>query len=181
MRTIYLDGPEELQSLMDGIVEDFEAIDYTAVMSDELNRLSDLHRGFFNASSGPDGVAWKPNAPSTIRQKGHSTVLRGVRSAKPRKRKGGPKFVRTRWIGGFRLATSLTLKSGQSTGDAIREGIQTDTGGWMKFGTDVEYSGYNDQGTSRIPARPHIGMDDKHLDGMVERTLDYTIKELAKG
>lgn len=181
MNTIYLDGPEELQSLMDGIAEDFADIDYTVLMSQELNNLSDLHRGFFNTSSGPDGAAWKPNAPSTIRQKGHSTILRGVRSAKPKKRKSGPKFVRTRWIGGYRLATSLTLKAGQSTGDAIREGVQTATGGWLKFGTAVEYAGYNDQGTGRIPARPHIGMDDKHLDGIVERTLDYTLKQLAKG
>lgn len=174
MRTIYLDGPEGLQSLVDGIVEDYEAIDYSKLMSQELNNLSDLHRGFFNASAGPAGVAWKPNAPSTIRQKGHSTVLRGVRSAKPRKRKGGPKFVRTRWIGGYRLATSLTLKSGQSTGDAIRETVPSETGGLLKFGTDVEYSSYNED-------RPHVGMDDKHLDGIVERTLDYTIKEMAKG
>lgn len=181
MATTYLDGPEELQAFVDGIQEDMEAIDYTKLMSQELNNLADLHRGFFNASSGPDGAAWKPNASRTIRQKGHSTILRGVRTRKPPKRKTGPKFVRTRWIGGYRLSTSLTLKHGQSTGDAIREGIQTDTGGWLKFGTSVEYAGYNDQGTSRIPARPHIGMDDKHLDGMVERTLDYAIKELAKG
>ena len=50
----------------------------------------------------------------------------------------------------------------------------------LKFGTDLPYSVFNDQGTDRIPARPHIGMDNKHLDGLVRRALDYTIKQLAK-
>jgi len=174
-QTIHLDSIDELQDLYDGVAEDFRDIDYQPWMSDELNRLADLHRAFFNSSSGPDGALWKPNAPSTIRQKGHSTILRGVRGAKPprKTRKGGLKYRRSRWIGGYRLATSLSAKGVGSAGDAVREAIDKSTGAQLAFGTTVPYSIYNED-------RPHLGMNESHLDGMVERVADHVLAQLAK-
>lgn len=177
-QTIVLDGIEELPELFASIQEDFEAIDYTDWMGGELDRIADLHKSYFDASSGPDGAAWKANAPSTIAWKGHSTILRGVRSKKPpnvKGTKGRPKvkFTRTRWIGGFRLSTSLTAKTRQTFGDSIREAVATEGGGMMKFGTSVEYSAYNED-------RPHVGLNDEYLDAATERAADYTLAALAK-
>lgn len=177
-QTLTLDGIEELPELFAGIQEDFEAIDYGEWLAGELDRMAVAHKAYFDSSTGPDGAAWKPNAPSTIRQKGHSTILRGVRGRKERNIKGTkrrPKvtFSRARWIGGFRLSTSLTAKTRQTFGDAIREAIATEYGGELKFGTSVEYSVFNED-------RPHVGISEKHLDGMVERAADFTLAELAK-
>ena len=176
-QTITLDSLDELQDLYDGIAEDFADIDYTDWMGRELELMADLHKGFFNASTGPDGAPWKPNAPATIAYKGHSTILRGVRGRKERNYKGTklrPKvtFSRARWIGGYRLSTSLTAKTRQTFGDAIREGIQTDTGGWMTFGTSVEYSVFNED-------RPHVGLSEQHLDKMTNRVADFALERLA--
>lgn len=184
-QTIVLDGIEELPELFASIQEDFGAIDYGQFLAAELDRMAVLHKSYFDSSRGPDGAAWKANAPRTVQQKGHAVVLRGIRgrkatNIKATKRRPGVKFARTRNIAGFRLATSLTAKSRQSFGDAIREAIATTNGGALKFGTAVAYSIYNDQGTDRIPARPHIGMSEKHLDQMTARAADYTLAELSK-
>lgn len=182
MKTLHLDSLEEIGDLYTGILEDFRDINYLPWLSDELNRLADLHKGFFDSSSGPDGAPWKANAPRTIAEKGHSTVLRGIRTSERslRKMTRPLKTRRTRWIGGYRLATSLTARGTGSAGDAVREAIQTSDKAYLGFGTTVEYSLPNDQGTDHIPARPHIGMNEKHLDGMVERVADYALDQLKK-
>ena len=183
MATVILDNWQDFQELLDGVVEDFEKTDYIGFLGAELDRLADLHKAFFDSSSGPDGSPWKPNAPSTIKQKGHSTILRGVRSRKERDFKGtkgrpGVKFRRSRWLGGYRLSTSLTAKTRQSYGDAVREAVSEGNGGALTFGTTVPYATYNDQGTERIPARPHVGMNEQFLDAVVERLADYQLKQL---
>ena len=159
---IYLDSIEDLQELFDGIQEDFEAINYTDYMVAEQHLMAELHEGYFQREAGPDGVAWPKNAPRTIREKGHSRILRG----KPSNR--------------YRLSRSLTERATQTVDEAVREAIQTDTGGWMTFGSLVPYGPFHDRDRGRIPARRHVGINDEHLDGMTERAADFTLKELAK-
>ncbi len=184
-KSVTLDGIDQLPSLMAGIEADIDQINYAGLLENELMRLSDLHKGYFDSSTGPDGQPWAANAPSTIAQKGHSVVLRGIqgtreRNAKATKRRPSVRFSRSRGIAGFRLATSLTAKTTQSFGDAIREAIQEQPGvAYLTFGTEVPYSIYNQLGTSRIPARPHIGINSAYLDGMVERAADYTMRKLT--
>jgi hypothetical protein len=184
MQTVVLDGLDELPELYASIAEDWEAIDYSDYLYRELDLMADLHKSYFDSSTGPDGAAWAPNAPRTIQQKGHSTILRGVRGRKEKNVKGtrgrpGVRFRRSRWIGGYRLSTSLTAKTRQTFGDAIREAIATDSGGDLKFGTAVDYSPINDQGGGHIPARPHIGMTEQHLDKVTNRAADFALEQLA--
>lgn len=185
MITQVLNSFEELPAFFEGISNDFAEIDYTDYLVKELDFAADLHKKYFDSSTGPDGGAWQPNAPSTIRQKGHSTILRGVRGQvqkhiKSRKGRPGVFSPFTKNVRGYRLATSLTTKTRQTFGDAVREAIGTEGGGVMSFGTTVPYAIYNDQGTERIPARPHIGLTEQHLDKMVNRAADFTLAELAK-
>jgi hypothetical protein len=187
-QTTVLNGFEEIPELLAGIQEDFEDIDYADYLYRELDLMADLHKSFFDQSKGPDGATWDPNAPSTVRQKGHAVILRGVRgrqekSVKGTKNRPRVRFSRGRKIGGYRLATSLTAKTRQSFGDAIREGIATHGGGAMTFGSAVEYAG--DKGAGRVTAyapqgRPHVGMNEQHLDKMTERAADYTLEQLAR-
>lgn len=186
MQTVTLNSIDELPDLYNSILEDFNGIDYADHLAKELDVIADENKRMFDSSTGPDGQAWKPNAPSTIAQKGHSTILRGIKGQRPKnfkatKRRPAAKFSRAKNIAGHRLATSLTAKTRQSFGDAVREAIQEEDGkAYLTFGTSVEYSIYNDRGTSRIPARPHIGITEKLLDEMTVRVTDFALAELAK-
>lgn len=187
-KTVVLDGIEELPKLMAGIQADIDKINYTDLLNNELTRLANLHKQYFDTSTGPDGKPWDANAPSTVRQKGHSVVLRGVRGSRPlnvkaTRRKPSVGFSRSRGIAGFRLATSLTAQTTQSYGDAIREAIQEQPGvAHLVFGSGVPYAGDRRAGrpTAYAPqGRPHIGINSTYLDGMVQRALDYTLKKLT--
>lgn len=154
-KTMVLDGIEAFPQIMAAVVEDIDRGSDVELLNDELMRLSDRHKMYFDSSTGPDGAGWKENARSTIQQKKHSRILFGI----PRN--------------GFRLSTSLTAKATQSFGDAIREAIQEQPGiAYLAFGTSVEYSQYNNN-------RPHVGIDSVYLDGMTERAADYRLKQLV--
>jgi hypothetical protein len=161
--TLTLTGFDELQDLYDGVAEDFADIDFTPWMEGELHDLSTYMEGLFANQASPDQAAWKPNAESTIKAKGHARVLRGK-----------PRF-------GFRLSKSLTTKATSSSSDMVREAIQTDTAAYMGFGTNVEYALFNDQGTRQSPARPFIGIDERYLDSLESSALDHALTEMAKG
>lgn len=175
---IYIDSIADLPEVFASVDEDFEMIEFQPFMEGELDKIADFERSLFDRQVSPDGSAWAPNAPSTIAAKGHSNVLRGIRGQKPSKRKG---VRRAQKFGRFRLSNSLTLKSKQSTDDAIREAVSDAKGAALSFGTDVEYSVYHDRGTSMFPARQHVGINDSFLDDMAERCLDYAVKQLVKG
>jgi phage gpG-like protein len=166
--TYQLKSHDELQEVYDALAEDIYSTDYHDWLLDELLRMTELHKTYFNRQAGPDGAKWAKNAPSTIRQKGHSKVLRGHPS------------------NNFRLSRSLTELHSQSTGDAIREITQEGDGeARLKFGTFVEYSGFHDRDRlsgrgNIIPARPHVGLTEQHVNGMINRLADHIITELAK-
>jgi hypothetical protein len=154
--TYHLTDFSQLQDVYDAISEDFDSVDYADWLNDELVRMADLHKTFFASQTDPGGAAWKPNAPATIKAKGHKRILRGH-----------PK-------NNYRLSRSLTQKSRTSTGDAIREGINEQDGrAMLRFGTDVPYSVYNEN-------RRHVGINEQHLQGMVERVADHVVQQLAK-
>lgn len=163
METLYVDGWSEVPEIYAGLEEDIAALDFVPFLGGELDKLAETHREFFRKQTGPDDLRWAPNAKSTIRRKGHSRVLRGIPT------------------NNYRLSRSLTVTGRRSDGDAIREAIQTDTGGHLSFGTAVEYSMFHDVERDNIPARRHVGINERHLDAIVERAVDYVIAELAKG
>lgn len=149
---------DELQELYDSIAEDFAFVDYEPALEEELGHVAELHAGFFAAATDPAGEAWPPNAPRTIRAKGHSRILVG----------------KTR-----RLINSLTGK--QAAGDSLRDVSEQSDGAQLLFGTLVEYSGFNDRARGNAPARPHVGLNDKYLDQATNRLVDFTLADMAKG
>jgi phage gpG-like protein len=50
----------------------------------------------------------------------------------------------------------------------------------MSFGTSVEYSARHDVGGKNLPIRQHVGLNDEHINGMVERLGDEIIKQLEQ-
>lgn len=154
-QTITIQSEDELPRVVEDVEEQFYRLDYTSMLIDELDRIADLHRTYFATQSGPDGAGWKANKPATIRKKKHHLILRGERKNR------------------FRLSQSLTLQGRHSAGDAIREVFATGNGSYMVFGTEVPYSGFNED-------RPHVGLTMRFVDQMVEDVADFAVRELAR-
>ena len=124
--------------------------DYQPLLAEEIPRLEKSHEAVFQNEKSPGGEAWKELSPVTIARKGHDVILHLTGA----------------------LGTSLF---GQ-TGDSIR-----DVGDrHLTFGTSDFKSIFHTEGTSRMPAREHVGVNDEQVDGMVERVADFTV-ELLKG
>jgi hypothetical protein len=159
VQTFVLKSYDELQDVYDSVTEDFEDIDYTNWLLDEILRMTDFHRAMFRGRKDPTGTKWAKLRPATVRRKGHSRILEDT----------------------GRLKRSLTDLHSHTTGDAIRDLEQTQNGVTLRFGAFVEYGPYHDvPGPYGRPARRHVGINEDHLDGMVKRLADHVVKELAK-
>lgn len=143
-----------------GMIAQTDKIGWEVFLFEESGRLDQEYGGYFKRGAGPDGASWKPNAASTIKAKGHARRLFG----KPSK--------------GFRLSASLSTRNGEFS-------IRYEIDHWPReakliHGTDAPYSEPNDQGTSRIPARHHIGISGQYFDGMANRGVSYAFDRFKK-
>lgn len=176
--TIYIDDINDLPEVFLSVQEDFDRLDFQPFLRNELGGIADFEADLFDRQVSPDGQAWPENAQRTIDRKGHRKVLRGLRQPPSPKRQGVTRKARFK---PFRLSDSLTSKSMQSFGDAIREVVSDSRGAALSFGTTVEYSGFHDRGGGRLPKRQHVGINENYLDRMTERFADYVLAELKKG
>lgn len=148
-----IDGIENLQTVFDGIELDFSEVPYGAMLKEELGHLEQLHAGFFASSTGPDGNKWPPLAPSTVKRKGHSTIL-----------------VET-----SALKASLTQPQA-----GVRIVIDEPAGTVMSFGTDVPYSVFHDAASGSRPARRHVGANEEYVNKLANRIADGVVKGLKQ-
>ncbi len=151
---------EGMDAFVSGIMATVDKIGWEVGLHDESERLDKEYGRYFSRKSGPDGRGWAPNARRTIKAKGHSRQLFGKPSQ------------------GFRLHASLTSRNGEFS-------IRYEIDHWPRearliHGTDAPYSGYNDQGTRFIPARPHIGISGQYFDGIAQRGVSYAFDRFQK-
>jgi phage gpG-like protein len=146
-RLIEVETLDEWQAVFDGLAEQFAEIDYTDPLTEALPKLEKSHQEFFDNEAGPEG-AWAPNAPSTVKRKGHGIVL----------------------LESGRLTASLVGR----TADSVREVFNAEGQHSLIFGTDVPYSVFNQEGTSRAPARPHVGMTEETMQAVDNDVADWT-------
>lgn len=146
-----------MDSLFASVVADFNGIRYQPVLERGLRMFAEDHRQMFAMQREPnDGPAWKPLAPSTVKRKGHDTIL-----------------VET-----GRLKGSLT---DERHSDGIREIFDNGLGGaGLVFGTDVPYAHFHMTGTSRMPARPEVGAHEKTVDRFGVAVADHIVAELVQ-
>lgn len=155
---------EPTQKALDAFVNDIMAkaddIGWEPQLHAESEALDREYGIYFKRKAGPGGQQWAPNAPRTIKAKGHARQLFG----KPAK--------------GFRLHASLTTRNGEFS-------IRYEIDHWpsratLIHGTDAPYSVYNDRGTRRIPARQHIGISGQYFDGVAARGVEYAFDRFKK-
>ncbi len=150
----------DMAAFFRSIGDDFDRLKWDDWMVGELRRMEAQHAEYFARQAGPDGAGWAPNRPSTIKRKGHARILRGI------PRDGHP------------LSKSLTLALAEF---AVRYTIdEWPSRAQLIFGTDAPHHGYNQDGTSRAPARPHVGVTLQYFDGMVGRAADHALKGLKR-
>lgn len=149
--TFVVDDIGELNSLFESIETAVQNADYTEVMEQGEQSLAEQHAGMFAGEYDSNLVDWKPLKESTIRRKKHDRIL-----------------VET-----GALRESLVAVGGPSN-------VHETTRSGLVYGTGIDYAGYLQEGTSRMPARPPVGISDETLDKIVNQVADATV-ELLRG
>ena len=147
--TTLFDSFDSVNSLFSDISNRIRDIDYEPAMIASLELIADGEKAAFDAGQAPGGGAWAPNAPSTIKKKGHGIVL---------------------------FETGRLEKSLVEVG--APDNIHETSHRGLLFGTEVPYSIFNQEGTSRIPQREHVGMHEKLVDAITEEVADFAVEQL---
>ncbi len=144
------DFPKYLNSL----TEDFKRIDYTKALNAvyEVQRKK-VSRNFLTQSDAA-GKPWDPLRPSTVAKKGHSRIL----------------------VDSARMVLSVTRPA---HGDQIKD-ISGRAPAFLVYGTSVEWAGFHQDGTSKIPQREFLAIDDETVDKMADVVADAIVEELKR-
>ena len=148
-----LNSIEDFGSLIEQIGEDLVEHSFEEPLTEFAKELEESHANFFATSTAPNGQAWLPLAPATIARKGHDTIL-----------------VET-----TAMRESLRLGAGDNVLD-----VGTTGGGhsYLSFGTSDWKAGFHQFGTSRIPARPFVGMTDEQPTQLAEIIADEAVESM---
>lgn len=137
----------ELISMIEGMVKPLQTPQMSqATWQSVVEILQEMERGYFASSSGPDGQAWAPNRPYTIKKKGHGIILRET----------------------YELENSLT----QTSATSVRNVQPTS----LEFGTNRQWSWMHQQGSGKIPQRMFIGMNQDGMEGVLNTIADAAVK-----
>ena len=139
---------------LDGLYHDLESLvyntDYSEALSDFQHIIAEGEAESFATETASNGEAWSLLAESTIRRKGHDQIL----------------------VESFALLNSLV---GVGNEGNISE---VDSHGSI-YGTSVPYAIFHDQGTSRMPARPPVGVSEDRVDQLAEMVAQRTIEAIG--
>ena len=157
-----LDG---LQDVFQGIFDEVEAVfkdtDYTPLLNDYMGDLEMAHLDYFIGMHDPLGNAWAPLKPATVAGKAANTQAGG--------------------------ATNILFETGDmmnslvgATSDSIKLVFREGDGAYLVFGTSVEYAHWHMTGTSKMAARPFLGMNEPLLTTLTKATADAVVDGLVK-
>jgi phage gpG-like protein len=155
--SVKVDGWEGLEKLFDHLndVYDGAAEPIRNHLKETMTDLEADHKAFFDEAQDKHGSPWAPLAPYTIQRKGHDTIL----------------------IETGALVKSLTQKGAMY---AIREFFATGGEMGIIFGTSRPHAVLHMTGTSRMPARPMVGLTEDRIDKFQQKIGDIVIDELIK-
>jgi len=150
---VEVDGFQGFHDLVAGIQGEIENFDskLEVFLESQVDELQMDHAEFFSASKSPSGNKWADLAESTIRRKGHSTIL-----------------VET-----DKLRQSLT-EAGANF--ALREFFRESDAVALEFGTAVPYAHWHMTGTETMPARPEVGFSRTRVEKIQEELADLLQK-----
>lgn len=141
----------QLPGVLNGIVSKLEG-DMSGALDLCRADVAGMFMDIFHRAQDAGGSAWPQHAPATVEQYGPHPLL----------------------ILTTALMQSVTTDFG--TGDSVIE----NSGRELAWGTNLEYGGYNNYGTSRIPPREFLYWTEDGADAVVE-TLGKWIDENILG
>ena len=150
-----IEDQQDLDRLFSELAEDFGATPMRELMEGEVAEVDEETRERFANQVASNGEAWAPLAPSTVKRKGHARILMET----------------------GRLGVSL---SEATHPDAVVEIVDEPGQGGFSRGTAVEYAGFHQTGTARMPARPPVGVSEEYCDGFAERAADHLVEHLKR-
>ena len=148
---------DELQSVFDGINDQYKAIDYGNTIKGFVEDLQQQHSKQFQTGTDSDGNALAPLKESTIKRKGHGIILIETEDLMNSLTQTGAKGSITEFGG----------RNGSVVGSLI-------------WGTDDRTASRHQSGTSRMPARPPVGVSEVTLDKMVNDVADATVEGMKE-
>ena len=142
---------EQLEGVLDGVVDKLDG-DMSEALDLCRADIAGMFMDIFHRAQDAGGTAWPEHAPETVRQYGPHPLLI--------------------------LTTALmqSVATDFGTGDSVIE----NQGRELAWGTSLEYGGYNNYGTSRIPPREFLYWTDDGADAVVE-TLGKWVDENILG
>lgn len=141
-----------LTSIVSDIGDQIQQIDYEPVMIESLDLIAEIERDAFNAGRSPGGELWAQDKPSTVKKKGQAVVL----------------------------FESGTLEK-SLIGIGAQGNIHETSHHGLLYGTEVPYAIFNQEGTSRAPARPNVGVTEAFADELAADIGDFVVDELKRG
>lgn len=148
--TTTITDPTEIGPILWGLMTQARSMTYEPVLQESLQDIAEYEAGMFAGEYDSSLTSWAPLAASTIKRKKHDRIL----------------------IDTGALRESLVHVGGSGNIAAAAER-------GLVFGTDVEYAHFLQDGTSRMPARPPVGISDETLDKICDRIADDTVRQLA--
>jgi hypothetical protein len=146
-QVIYMTDMNQLPGFFNMLKSKFANVDLEAWMKEEISYLQMWEAELFAVGKSPSGQQWQELSPLTIAKKGSEIIL----------------------IDTLRLWNAEATTSG--SGDSVREGLRTHNGCMIVYGTTVEYAGFLQTGTRKMPARPHIGVNLDYFKSFARRAV----------
>lgn len=157
MQTFTATSFDEVDAIVSSVLRDvessFRTADTNGIWREVDAMFKEDHRGYFQSESGPDGELWKPLKPETVQRKGHDVKLRQTDD----------------------MRRSLTLE----TQDSVRQLLTEGSAETYVWGTSNWKSQFHQFGTSHIPIREHVGINDKRTDWLANVIADQLTQGMA--
>jgi len=142
---------DEFATVIDGIGQQVSAMDYSETLGDFLPTIAEQHAEMFGGEHDSNGSPWAQLAPSTVARKGHSRIL---------------------FETGALMESLVSVGGENNIAESFPRGLV--------FGTSDEKALFHQNGTSRMPARPPVGLSEETLDKLVDRVADATVEKLKQ-
>lgn len=186
--------PNAIQGVVNDVIREISSLDYTRILSAEMATIEKHHAGYFSRQRDPSGHPWAPLRPSTVAKKGHNKILVDHGRLMASLTGAGPGAIRLVRNQELIFGTSVPYAKFHMTGWTIRSGRVPRSGSQRPSVPSVsrpKTSGSElnkavrraavraPSASSRVPARPPVGLSTKAVSEIVNNVADGIIARMG--
>ena len=165
-----MSGTMEPDAFIAQMQSNLSSMVFTAPLTVIADDLRKTHQGYFDTQTAPNGVAWAPLAPATIKRR-FSRDMGG----NPR---GGISA-------GFTPDETILIDTGAMKSSTVfkgnRDHVETIGPALLEWGTKDEKAAIHQFGAGKIPARPFVGWNEPAINSATEHIADAAVTQLLIG